>query len=311
MHHIGAQEWNAVNFSPELRVALEAIRNDHVHGASGLARAALDLLASELERLQGDNREPRWREQMLQLCHTIADLRPSLAPLVTLASRCAAAVQAPEPRQCAVDVVHQLQEDLANAAEQVAPQLLALLGSGAHVITLSASSMVEEVLVRCQPALAGVTLLESRPGGEGAGVAARLAARLALPVHLVPDAAMALAMESATAVVVGCDALLANGHAVNKTGTYPLALVAAAQGIPVYMLADALKIAPMSWVWHPETFDPTLVWDHPAPGVIPVAIPFELSPLHLLTMFRPAGALTSALIAQNARDLEPGYSLVR
>ena len=44
-------------------------------------------------------------------------------------------------------------------------------------------------------------------------------------------------------MVLGADSVRANGDVVNKVGSYPLALVAREARVPVYVLAETLKIA--------------------------------------------------------------------
>jgi translation initiation factor 2B subunit (eIF-2B alpha/beta/delta family) len=66
-----------------------------------------------------------------------------------------------------------------------------------------------------------------------------------LDVTLVPDAAMAAAIESdgVELVLVGADRVLRSGAVVNKTGTKLAALAARDAGIPFYCVAATDKIS--------------------------------------------------------------------
>ena len=49
---------------------------------------------------------------------------------------------------------------------------------------------------------------------------------LQLECIVIPDSAVAIHMPSVDCVLVGCEAVLANGGIVNKIGTYSVALIA-------------------------------------------------------------------------------------
>ena len=125
-------------------------------------------------------------------------------------------------------------------------------------------------------------------------------------VWLLADAAAYLALEDATACVVGADALLASGAFVNKTGTHPLALCAQARGVPVYVVAERVKIAPASWRWQGETFDPALLLPTPVAGLQARAEPFEQVPLPLVTVLTENGELSRSDLTREAEALDGG-----
>ncbi|WP_435196123.1 NUDIX domain-containing protein [Natronomonas sp. EA1] len=109
-----------------------------------------------------------------------------------------------------------------------------------RVLTLSRSGTVLAALRAAEP---HVFVAESRPAREGVTVAEELAE--SMPVTLHTDAAIAhvLATEGVDAVLVGADAVLADGSVVNKTGTRGAALAATHEGIPVYVVCARDKIA--------------------------------------------------------------------
>jgi methylthioribose-1-phosphate isomerase len=75
---------------------------------------------------------------------------------------------------------------------------------------------------------------ETRPLLQGARLTVWELARAGVSHDLVVDGAMAglIRRGEVDAVIVGCDRVAANGDTANKVGTYPLALAAAAAGIP-------------------------------------------------------------------------------
>jgi translation initiation factor 2B subunit (eIF-2B alpha/beta/delta family) len=110
-----------------------------------------------------------------------------------------------------------------------------------RVATLSRSGTVETALRTTRPE--AVLVAESRPGGEGVGVAEALASMT--DVTLTTDAAFAveLAEWDAEAVVVGADRVLPDGRVVNKAGTRSAALAAAAAGIDCLVVCASDKVA--------------------------------------------------------------------
>ena len=108
------------------------------------------------------------------------------------------------------------------------------------LITLTYSSAVIEVLGRLRPRR--VIVSESRPLYEGLRTARALAAH-GISLTLITEAQMALFVREAEAVVVGADSVQPDGSFVNKVGTHLLALAARAERVPMYVLAETLKVA--------------------------------------------------------------------
>ena len=80
---------------------------------------------------------------------------------------------------------------------------------------------------------------ETRPRLQGAALSAWELGCLGVPCTVIVDGASGLLMRrgEVDAVMVGCDRVAANGDVANKIGTYNLALVARAHGIPLYVLS--------------------------------------------------------------------------
>ncbi len=82
---------------------------------------------------------------------------------------------------------------------------------------------------------------ETRPLLQGARLTAWELARRGVPVTLICDnmAAQVMREGRVRAVVVGADRIAANGDVANKIGTYGVALLAKAHGIPFYVAAPS------------------------------------------------------------------------
>jgi methylthioribose-1-phosphate isomerase len=93
---------------------------------------------------------------------------------------------------------------------------------------------------------AEVTVLadETRPFLQGARLTAWELVALGIPVHVITDsmAGSLMAQGLVDAVVTGADRVAANGDVANKIGTYSLAVLANAHGVPFYVAAPTSTV---------------------------------------------------------------------
>ena len=164
-----------------------------------------------------------------------------------------------------------------------------------HIITLSYSGSVAavlEALVRHRPLQ--VTCSESAPAREGRALAARLAAA-GIAVTCTTDDAIPATVRVADAVLVGADAVTAHWF-LNKIGTRSLAGAAAAEEVPVYVVASRDKFAGTS-----------------VASRLATSPLFEPTPLANVTgVITDDGVLQPGMVRQvcEALDLEASQSLV-
>jgi len=87
--------------------------------------------------------------------------------------------------------------------------------------------------------LAHVVAQETRPFLQGARLTAWELARDGIPVRLITDSmgGALMARKDVDLVIVGADRIAANGDVANKIGTYTLAVLARAHGLPFYVAA--------------------------------------------------------------------------
>lgn len=67
--------------------------------------------------------------------------------------------------------------------------------------------------------------------------------RLGIECTQIYDTAVAISMPMIDSVLVGCEAVLANGGIVNKVGTYGIALIAQHFQKPVYVFCESYKFS--------------------------------------------------------------------
>jgi methylthioribose-1-phosphate isomerase len=87
---------------------------------------------------------------------------------------------------------------------------------------------------------------ETRPLRQGARLTAWELAKAGIPVRVIVDGAAAALMAAGEIdmVITGADRIAANGDTANKIGTYAVALLANAHGIPFYVAAPRSTIDP-------------------------------------------------------------------
>ncbi len=85
-----------------------------------------------------------------------------------------------------------------------------------------------------------VLVTESRPNNDGLVTAAELS-KEGVDVSVSIDACIAELIPQADLMMVGAEAIMPDGSALCKVGTYPSALVAKSRGVPVYVTVDTLK----------------------------------------------------------------------
>lgn len=246
---------------------VEAIASDEMHGSAWLSVRALEVLrdraavADDVAAVESAARDLR-------------DARPSMAAVANRINRVLATGEwTPSAVRTRAQTAAEAALDAdAEAAAQAAERC------GETVATLSRSGTVLTALRESTPA---VLIGESRPACEGTDVAAALADE-GLDVTLTTDAALAseLADRDADCVLVGADAVLADGSVVNKVGTRSLALAAAREDVPVYVVAAAAKIRPDEEM-HGETGADADLYEGDAPVAVANPI-FERTPVDLV-----------------------------
>jgi translation initiation factor 2B subunit (eIF-2B alpha/beta/delta family) len=143
-----------------------------------------------------------------------------------------------------------------------------------------------------------VSCSESRPALEGRRMALRLASS-GISVTCFSDAAIGQALGSATAVLVGADAVTPEWF-LNKSGTRMLASAASQQGVPFYVVATRDKFVGRA-VGARLTIrqgDPAEIWTAPPSGVAIRNPYFEPTPLELVnSLITDAGVIGAAVAA--------------
>ena len=275
-----------------VRPRVATVRGDRTRGSAWLSLRALEVLRDEaaladagrsddLETAErnGDN----W-DALAALATKIRVARPSMVVVANRLDRAMATVTDESP--AAVERAATETLNYAVTADRVAAAVAAER-VGDRLATLSRSGTVRAVVDAAVPE--AVLVAESRPGGEGVGVAEAFADSAA--VTLTTDAAFGHELDAwaADTLVVGADRVLPDSRVVNKAGTRPAALSAVAADIDCYAVCATDKIAPQA-EWDREERDSRGVYDGDAEIVVSNPT-FDLTPASAVTVVTERGVL--------------------
>ncbi len=302
--------------SEKVELLIKEILDDRTHGASQLARQALETLKVAAEESRAEGVDQFWTE-MEEISWRLMSIRPSMAPIYNAVKRLLAAISDDKYqdldslRQAAISEADKLIQSSVSAITQIAVHAADLIKSQDIILTHSYSSTVAMAL-RSAYKKHRIQVIVTRSGVGRTGQ--RMAWELnydGIPVTFVDDTAMGLYISQASKVLVGADRICADGGLVNGVGTYLLALAAKEAGVPFYVLCETLKLdfRLKSSEVELEEKEPNEIAQ---PGILPEGVTvknpyFDMTPLKLITgiinehgMVQPPNLMTDLekLIAQ-------------
>jgi methylthioribose-1-phosphate isomerase len=290
----------------------QALRDDP--GGLAAARVALHHAAAELEAARPTAVNLRWAVRRVVVAATAAD-------------------GAGELRRLALAEAERILEEDRAACRRIGEAGRVELTARRRLLThcntgrLATAGLGTALAVVYAKAAAGepveVLASETRPLLQGARLTAWELVDAGIPVTVLADTAAgaALAGGLVDGVLVGCDRVARNGDAANKIGTYALAVLAHANGVPFYV------VGPLS-SFDPEAADgsrivieqrpagevTTLAGSRLAPEAAGVWNPaFDVTPAELVTAFitdagvlrPPFGTSIAAALAAREREERP------
>jgi len=268
---------------PPVQRALQVVADDRTSGAQELARRAASAITEMLATSRVDS--PEELIDLTRICAAaLARSRPAMSAIGNVAAelfvRASEAIKnSSEPRAAAERAASELLAEMDRALAQTVGRTADAVPVGSIVMTLSFSRTVLDGLTGAKPAQ--VIVAESRPALEGRETA-RALMEIGHKVALVSDAAAPGLARDVDLVLIGADAVLADGAVVNKVGSYPIALAASAAGVPVYATCQSFKITPMHSM-PPEVHDGLELWET-SPEGLEIRNPyFELVPRDLIS----------------------------
>lgn len=279
---------------------VESVRKDALHGSAYVSIRALEVLRDRAGVLADDGDGAGEWKDLAVLARDLLDARPGMAALGNRVDR--TMVEADGRTADAVErSARKGIERAVRADDRAAERATDVVEGSDGVLTLSRSGTVEDALLEAAPER--VVVLESRPEREGVGVAERLV-RAGIDATLTLDAAAAHVVEDVDCVLVGADTVLADGSVINKVGTRTAATAAAHEGVPMYAVAAADKVAPTAEGSTLERIESEAIYGGDAPVSVDCPL-FDRTPADLVAgVITEEGVLDREAIAERAAEHE-------
>ncbi len=212
----------------ELNSRVESLAADTRHGASWMAKEALETLVESVEL----------GEDPLETARALMRARPAIGSIAGALGRVLVAGRTPEQLvEEAHAVIAGRERAAATIAVILAPDLIERI-----VMTHSASATAREALIHAPAERVVCTV--SDPVGEGRAFSEELAAA-ELTTELVADEDAKHAVGTVDLLLLGADTVFRDGSLVNKIKTNGLARAAKKAGVPVVVACEVLKLAPV------------------------------------------------------------------
>ena len=227
-----------------------------IRGARLIARSAVEALQIVARESRAKDVE-NFLEELTQAARSLLQTRPTAVSLPNGIRYVMRRVNASKGQ---VSLVEDIRSTAIEAAEdfiqntKTAVQRIGEIGArrirdGDVVLTHCNSSAAISILKTAwgQGKRFEVLVTETRPRFQG-HLTARELASIGIPVTLVLDDAVRFYMQDVDKVLVGADAITANGALVNKIGTSMVALAAHEAKVRVFVAAETYKFSPETMV---------------------------------------------------------------
>jgi len=318
--------------NPEIDQMVSEIANDSISGASKLARRAcecLDAFAGWVVDNDKNETPESYKKELITIGQDLVRAQPSMASVINAVNEIisstynqsatlAAEVGFDEKKQlkylCTYtqSVARKYVLNSKLALEAIANDFNRLIRSKDVIMTLSASSAVEAILVEAFNGAIdfSVYIPESRPMFEGRDMAQRLA-KSGIKTILIADSAMFHFLNECSKIIVGADCVTTKGI-MNKIGTYGLAIAAKELKIPFYCVCERTKFIPdilsidKLIVGHPEDQIFAPGYEQKKPEKLSVKnIYFDFTPIEYVTKFLTEdGMMTNEQVIKYIKNLE-------
>lgn len=252
-----------------LKAAVDKIRNDRQHGASQLTRQALELIEQIALYDSSDNTET-FQALMSSLLVELALCRPTMVSVANVVNQYRSKLQqqlslSPELsalRQMAVKLARDCINELETSRQQVIENGVSLISSEMTIMTCSYSSMVIACLLQAQRQGKPFNLLAAQsqlsPHHPAYGeLLVRELAQQGISGQAFPDRNIESLIKGADLILLGADAVLADGSLINGYPSLKMARAAfnSTKNIPVYVSCETLKFTTQTLPVSEEGFD--------------------------------------------------------
>lgn len=234
----------------------DRIRSMKIRGAGLIARSAVEALQI-VARDSKSKDVDAFIGELTEAAHYLLQTRPTAVSLpngiryvmhrVNVAHNPTATVES--IRSVAIHAADDFIENAKSAVQRIGEIGARRIKDGDVLLTHCNSSAAIEVMKRAwkDGRKFQVFVTETRPRFQG-HITARELAKVGIPVTVILDDAVRYFMQRIDKVLVGADAITANGALVNKIGTSMVALAAHEARVRVFVAAETYKFSPETMI---------------------------------------------------------------
>jgi ribose 1,5-bisphosphate isomerase len=245
-----------VRLPEEANRIAEDIRSMRIRGAGLIARSAVEALQIAARESKAKDIES-FVNELTEASRILLQTRPTAVSLpngiryvihrVNVGRSRARSLE--EMRRIAIEATEEFIENAKTAIHKIGEIGARRIVDGDILLTHCNSSAAIEVMKTAwsQGRKFEVFVTETRPRFQG-HITARELTEAGIPVTLILDDAVRYFMQRVDKVIVGADAVTANGALVNKIGTSMVALAAHEARVRVWVAAETYKFSPETMI---------------------------------------------------------------
>jgi ribose 1,5-bisphosphate isomerase len=232
------------------------IRSMRIRGAGLIARSAVEALRIVAERSKASDIDD-FMKDMNNAAQVLLETRPTAVSLPNgiryvmhrVSTQRPAATSVGQIRSATIKAADEFIDSAKNAVQRIGEIGARRIRDGDVLLTHCNSSAAISIMKTAwaKGTKFKVYVTETRPRFQGRLTAKELTGA-GIPVTLILDDAVRYFMQEVDKVVVGADAITANGALVNKIGTSMVALAAHEAKVRVFVAAETYKFSPETMI---------------------------------------------------------------
>ena len=242
------------------------LKNDDIHGASGLSLHALNTLNLAVSE-SGAKTIAEFVKEIEEVAEQLASARPNITPIANYSNQFLHQIIMKSQgehdfealRSFAEKKGKELIKSATKAFSKTVEYASGIISDLDTVITCSYSSTVCQILELAsqRETRFRVIIAESRHNDKAYGeITAKQLMQYQIPVEMVPDANINFRISKADKALVGADSITGDGYLINGKPTFSLAQVAKSKNIPLYVACESSKFTIRGYVTKSAELEP-------------------------------------------------------
>ena len=268
-----------------------------IQGATAIAKAIISALKN-----YGVNYQPKtikdWESNIKKAAFYLLSARPT-EPLaqngikfILLELKKVKPKNTIQAKNCLKKTTDEFLHLMENAAKLIIPFGRSIIKNNDNVLTHCHSWLVEQILISTKKSNKKFQVFntETRPFFQGR-ITSKQLVKAGVDTTMITDSSAGFLISRHSGknlmidkIIIGADAILKNGVAINKIGSFGIAVAAFTEKVPIYVAAPLLKFHPASWIKIEER-SPKEIWPQAPKKLKIINFAFDLIPPEYITGF--------------------------